>query len=102
MAQATVTVWVEAGERVTVKFADAVPEFVSARETSFTDRTGVPSSFRIVPTPVGSAMVEPADAPDRFRVKVSSGSFTVSPTTDTVAVLDSWPEVKVSTPEVAV
>ena len=56
----------------------------------------------IVPIAVAVASVTPADALDSTSVKVSSGSSTLSSRVTTDTVLDISPDVKVSTPDIAV
>ena len=90
--------------RVTVKTKLVVPVLPSFSVTSLiaSDGSGVAaSSLVIVPTPWASEIVAPV-APDRFTLKVSSGSTVVSPFTRTVTVAVAWLAAKLSVPLLAV
>ena len=60
-----------------------------------------PSSFRMVPMAVASAMVAPL-APDRTRVKASLASTIASPRTGTLTTFTVSPAAKVRVPVVVV
>ena len=89
---------------------------LTARDSVIVKTTGLPSTplaaatlsdsgsslSVIVPVAVAVASVTSADAFNSTSVKVSSGSSTLSSRVTTDTVLDISPDVKVSTPDVAV
>ncbi len=99
VAKSTVTVAALGADRVTGKTRSTPPESPSATPASPIDRL-VASSFRIVPSPVASAMPAPTGF-ERSTKKTSSASTTRSPLTVTVTVLAVSPGAKLSPPAAA-
>ena len=93
-------VWLLAFDSETVNVAAIVPALPSVTDTSLMEIVGCASSLLIVPTPWLSAIVAFV-ALDRFTLKVSFGSNTVSPLTVTLIGCEVWPAVNVKVPELA-
>src|SRR5262249_59917972 len=74
----------------TVKAGAVVPLLPWVTEASATATVGSGSSLTMVPTACDRPRVPLVVVP-RLRYSVSSGSYSVSPTTGTVAVRDVWP-----------
>jgi hypothetical protein len=82
-------------ERLTEKSKLVVPEFPSLALTLPMEIEGSGSSLRMVPVAV-ARRIEAFVGPERVTVKVSSGSYVVSPLTLTVTVRDVTPGEKLS------
>ena len=94
MAYATSTSWPVAVERDTVNAAGPPS---SATVVSPTEIVGATSSSSIVPMPWASPIGAPAGF-DRFTVKVSSPSTTMSPRTWTGTMAQRQPPVSATVP----
>ena len=100
MAKSTVTVLAEAAESVTSKTAGVVPLLPSVTVASAIESDGEvsePSSFRMVPTPLWSAIVAP-EAFERMTRNRSSASEAVSPNTVTTIRRTVCPFLNFSVP----
>ena len=85
-----------------MKVRSLVPLFPSLIATLLTFTAGTVSLSTIVPTPVESAMVVPADGLERPTVKVSVASNTLSPTILTMMTPVKDPAGMVRVPEAVV
>ena len=101
VAYATVTLWLLATERLTVKVALVVPAFPSATDTLPMVSTGSVSSLLMVPVACVRASVAPDGALKATR-NVSSDSTAVSPLTGTATVVVVEPTANVAVPLTAV
>jgi len=99
----TVTVWLLAADKLTVKFAFVVPEFPSGTLTSLIERPGSGSSPTIVSTAVlGVPKAALPVALLKVRMTTSLGSLSVSLMIGMLNVLDVSPVTNESVPDVAV
>ena len=87
-------------DSVTLKVSVEVPVSPSAIDWSSMLTSGIGSSFVMVPRPELSKMFAFV-AFDRSSVRVSSGSWVLSPLTVTFTVFVVWPGSNVSVPDVA-